>query len=134
MQIARIDHLVLTTRNLEKCIDFYTRVLGVPVIEHNGRYEIHFGAAKINIHQRPGEFQPAAKVPQPGALDFCLITTTPIDTVAAEIKTTHWPIELGPIARHGALGAMTSVYLRDPDGNLVEIAHYDGNALEAQRD
>lgn len=128
MQIARIDHLVLTTRDLERCVDFYGRVLGVPIVERNGRYEIRLGSTKINIHQRPGEFQPVAAIPQAGALDFCLVADTSIERVIAEVRERGWPIELGPVARHGALGAMTSIYLRDPDGNLVEIAHYDESA------
>lgn len=132
MNISRLDHLVLTSGDLRKTIDFYGRVLGLPVIERNGRFEIHLGTMKINIHARPGEFLPAAADPRPGTLDFCLVTQDRLEDVLAALVREDWPVELGPVARHGALGPMQSLYLRDPDGNLVEIARYDDPSVPDQ--
>ena len=92
--------------------------------ERDGRGAFSFGARKINVHPRPAEFSPAAERPLPGSLDFCLITTDDIEAVKAELIAEGVPIVAGVVDRNGARGPMRSVYARDPDGNLVEIAQY----------
>lgn len=124
MKIENIDHIVLITAALEPCLHFYTYILGMKHVEWDGRHALSFGVHKFNIHTRKGEFQPAAKVPEYGSLDVCLIVEDDIHALKAEIERKGWPVELGPVTRHGALGEMQSLYLRDPDGNLIELAHY----------
>ena len=124
MKIERFDHLVITTADLAACVDFYTRVLGMEHRESDGRHALYFGRQKINIHVGKAQFLPAAKHPEFGSADFCLIADEPIESVKAEIEAQGWPVELGVVARSGALGPIRSVYVRDPDGNLVEIAEY----------
>lgn len=122
MRISGIDHVVLTTASLERCLDFYGRVLGLECVKANGRWAVRFGRAKLNIHVRPGEFQPAAALPAPGALDLCLLVEGPLEDALAEVEAARWPIELGIVERNGARGPMRSFYVRDPDGNLIELA------------
>ena len=124
MKIERFDHLVITTADLAACVDFYTRVLGMEYRESGGRHALYFGWQKINVHVGKAQFLPAAKSPECGSADFCLIASGPIESVKAEIEAAGWPVELGVVARSGALGPIRSVYVRDPDGNLVEIAEY----------
>lgn len=124
MNIDRFDHLVLTTADLGACVDFYTRVLGMEHREESGRHAFFFGAQKINVHCRKAQFLPAARNPEYGSADFCLIVREPVETVKAEIESKGWPVELGVVARTGAIGPIRSVYIRDPDGNLVELAEY----------
>lgn len=124
MRIADFDHLVLTTADPESCRRFYCGALGMEYRERDGRGAFYFGACKINIHARPAEFLPAAERPLPGSLDFCLITADDIETVKAELIARGVPIVAGVVGRNGARGPMRSVYVRDPDGNLVEIAQY----------
>ena len=124
MQLQRFDHLVLTTQNLDACLHFYVEILGMRHLESNGRHALYFGQQKINIHTRKGEFQPAAAVPTYGSLDLCLITDTELTQVKDELVQKGWPILEGIVERSGALGKMDSLYLRDPDGNLIELAHY----------
>lgn len=126
--IDRIDHLVLTVRDLEAALRFYERVLGVRIVPPpggRGPTAIAFGRQKINIHVAGHEFEPKATRPTVGAGDFCLITDEAIETVLAHLEASGVAVELGPVPRYGALGKMTSVYFRDPDGNLVEVAKYD---------
>lgn len=125
MKVKAIDHLVITTSNLEKCLAFYVGILGMELDESNNRYALRFGKSKFNIHTRKAEFLPAAQNPTYGSLDLCLIVDTFIDEIVKEIKDKGYPIEEGPVIRHGALGAMQSVYLRDYDGNLIEISSYN---------
>ena len=125
--IDRIDHFVLTVRSLETTLAFYERVLGVARESLPGRpASLKFGRQKINVHEAHRTFEPKAGYPTPGAGDFCLITLRPIDEVVAHLKQCGVAIEVGPVARNGAEGPMMSVYFRDPDANLVEIARYDG--------
>jgi catechol 2,3-dioxygenase-like lactoylglutathione lyase family enzyme len=124
--IERIDHLVLTVRSLETTLRFYERVLGITRELLPGRpAALKFGQQKINVHEVDRTFEPKAAHPVPGPGDFCLITQKPIEDVIAHLRSCDVAIELGPVARTGALEAMTSVYIRDPDENLVEIARYD---------
>jgi catechol 2,3-dioxygenase-like lactoylglutathione lyase family enzyme len=125
--IDRIDHLVLTVRDLAASLHFYERVLGarvVPPYKGRGPTAIAFGRQKINLHVSGKEFEPKAANPAVGAGDFCLITEAPVEAVMQHLATCGIAVELGPVPRNGALGPMTSVYFRDPDGNLVEVAKY----------
>jgi catechol 2,3-dioxygenase-like lactoylglutathione lyase family enzyme len=127
MNIDRIDHLVLTVRDIEATCAFYTRVLGMEAVSFGGgRRALQFGRQKINLHQSGKEFEPKAQFPTPGSADFCLITQVPLDQVVAHLHACNVPIVEGPAPKTGATGAMLSVYLRDPDGNLVEISNYTG--------
>jgi catechol 2,3-dioxygenase-like lactoylglutathione lyase family enzyme len=125
--IDRIDHLVLTVRDLAASLRFYERVLGARVVPpYNGRgpTAVAFGRQKINLHVAGKAFEPKATTPTVGAGDFCLITEAPIEAVVRHLASCGIAVELGPVPRIGALGPMTSVYFRDPDGNLVEVAKY----------
>jgi len=124
MEIEGIDHFVITTGDLAACLDFYGKLLGLPIDAKNGRYAIRLGARKINIHTRPGEFQPAAASPAPGTQDFCLTVRGDIRAIRDDLVSRGADVTLGPVLRHGARGEMDSIYLRDPDGNLVELAVY----------
>jgi len=127
--IASIDHVVITTANETQCIDFYTRVLGMRLESFkagDGRMRLAFvfGQQKINLHVKGSEFEPRAHLPVPGAVDLCFIADCPLDQAIARLNAQHWPILEGPVARTGARGPIRSVYLRDPDLNLIEISEY----------
>jgi len=125
--IDHLDHVVITTAHLDKCIDFYTRILGMKLEEFSGgRLALKFGEQKFNLHVKGKEFEPKATVPMPGALDFCLIATIPLDEVIARFGDLGVPIIVGPVAKTGAAYPLRSVYIRDPDGNLVEISERAG--------
>jgi catechol 2,3-dioxygenase-like lactoylglutathione lyase family enzyme len=125
MKIHRIDHLVLTVKDIERTCAFYESVLGFEVATFGqGRKALQFGRQKLNLHQQGKEFEPKAAVPTPGAIDLCFVTDTPIDKVRRELEENHVSIEQGPVERTGAVGRLLSIYLRDPDGNLIEIANY----------
>ena len=120
-----MDHLVLTVADLEITIDFYSRVLGMEVIKPaEGPRAVTFGQQKINLHQYGSEFEPKAVHPTPGSGDLCFITDVPLSEIIAHFVALNVPLELGPVERIGAVGRMMSVYVRDPDGNLIEIATY----------
>ncbi|MGY2271483.1 MULTISPECIES: VOC family protein [Pseudomonas] len=121
--IDHLDHLVLTTIDLTVCKDFYTRVMGMRLETFgNGRVAFRFGNQKINVHERGHEFEPKAHLPVPGALDLCFIASIPLEAVIAHLKAETWPIIEGPVLRTGATGPIRSVYVRDPDLNLIEIS------------
>ncbi|KQW87466.1 lactoylglutathione lyase [Massilia sp. Root418] len=121
--IDRLDHLVLTTRDRERCIDFYTRVLGMQLEAFGaGRVAFKYGVQKINLHEYGKEFLPKAAQPTPGSLDLCFIASIPLDEVIARLAQLAVPIEEGPVARTGANWPIRSIYLRDPDRNLIEIS------------
>ncbi|GAA5166424.1 VOC family protein [Viridibacterium curvum] len=121
--IDHLDHLVLTTTDLDATVQFYTGVLGMRLETFgNGRFALKFGAQKINLHVRGGEFEPKAHLPVPGALDLCFIASIPLDAVIARVKESGWPIIEGPVLRTGATSKIRSIYLRDPDLNLIEIS------------
>jgi catechol 2,3-dioxygenase-like lactoylglutathione lyase family enzyme len=125
MRINRLDHLVLTVENLDATVDFYTRVLGMEELTFNGdRRALRFGDCKINLHQRGREFEPKAQRPTPGSADLCLVVENSIDAVAAELANLGVPIVEGPVRRTGASGPIISVYVRDPDDNLIELSNY----------
>src|SRR5689334_19895950 len=126
MRIDRIDHIVITAFDVERTIDFYTRVMGMKAITFGeGRRALEFGRQKINLHQAGREFEPKALKPVPGSLDLCFITGTPLADVAAHLKANGVVIAQGPVPKTGALGPMQSIYFRDPDGNLIEVSNYD---------
>ena len=126
--IDHLDHLVLTTCDEAACIDFYTRVLGMQLETFVGgtppvqRQAFKFGQQKINLHVRGKEFEPKAHLPVPGALDLCFIASVPLDEVMARVAQADWPIVEGPVLRTGATQKIRSIYLRDPDLNLIEIS------------
>jgi catechol 2,3-dioxygenase-like lactoylglutathione lyase family enzyme len=121
--ISALDHLVLTTAHRDACIDFYTRILGMSLQQFGeGRIAFGFGNQKINLHERGREFEPKAAIPTPGALDLCFIADRPLDEVIARLATLGVPIIEGPVERTGAISRLRSIYLRDPDDNLIEIS------------
>jgi catechol 2,3-dioxygenase-like lactoylglutathione lyase family enzyme len=122
--IDRLDHLVLTVREIEATCRFYGEVLGMRVVRWEGRTALQFGQQKINLHQAGSEFEPKAKRPTPGSGDFCLITKTPLAAVMRQLAKRGVAVEQGPVPKQGALGPMRSVYFRDPDDNLVEVSNY----------
>ena len=124
--ITRIDHFVLTVRSLDTTCAFYERVLGFRRVDEPGRpTALHFGPHKINVHEAGHTFEPKAKAPTPGAGDFCLITDRPLTGIKTHLEACGVAIELGPVERIGVQGPMTSLYFRDPDGNLIEVSAYD---------
>ena len=122
--LEQIDHIVLTVANIHATIDFYTEVLGMDVATFDGRTALRFGDQKINLHQRGHEFSPRAAHPIPGSGDLCFITLTPLEEVVSYLGALKVHIEEGPVERTGAVGKLRSVYIRDPDQNLIEIANY----------
>ena len=123
--IDHIDHIVLTTRDLQGCIRFYAEVLGMKLEKFaEGRLALKFGAQKINLHEWGKEFEPRAHVAAPGTLDLCFIASAPLKNVMEKLKGAGIPILEGPVKKTGAMGPMQSVYVRDPDLNLVEISVY----------
>ena len=123
--IDRIDHIVLTVHDLDRTIAFYRRILGMePVTFAGGRRGLAFGRQKLNLHQAGREFEPKALKPNPGAIDLCFISTTPLEQVIAHLESEGVHVIEGPVPKTGALGPMSSVYFRDPDGNLIEVSNY----------
>ena len=126
--IDHLDHLVLTTAKESECIDFYTRVLGMQLESFVGgtppveRKAFKFGSQKINLHIKGKEFEPKAHIPSPGSLDLCFIADRPLAEVVARLEEAQWPILEGPVMRTGATSKIMSVYVRDPDLNLIEIS------------
>jgi catechol 2,3-dioxygenase-like lactoylglutathione lyase family enzyme len=125
MQIARLDHLVLTVADIAKTCDFYTKVLGMEVVQFGeGRSALRFGQQKINLHATNNIPGLVADKPTAGSGDLCFITETPVAEVVTHLTACGVPIIAGPGPRAGAIGPITSVYIRDPDQNLVEISNY----------
>jgi catechol 2,3-dioxygenase-like lactoylglutathione lyase family enzyme len=121
--IDHLDHIVLTTIDRDACVRFYTEVLGMRYEPFGaGRSALHFGSQKINLHERGREFEPKAHLPVPGALDLCFIASVPLEQVIARLAAHQWPIIEGPVMKTGATGPIRSVYVRDPDLNLIEIS------------
>ena len=124
--VDRLDHMVLTCSDLEMTASWYQRVLGMEreEFDENRRTALKFGGQKINLHQKGQEARPNARAAAPGTADLCFITAVGTEDVVEHLRDCSVAVELGPVARAGALGPMRSVYCRDPDGNLVEIATY----------
>ena len=126
MRIDRLDHLVLTVRDVDVTCSFYVRVLGMQIFTFGeARKALAFGRQKINLHQAGREFEPKAALPTPGSADLCLITDVPLDEVIAHLGACGVAVVEGPVMRTGATGPIRSVYFRDPDGNLIEVSNYD---------
>ena len=124
MRVLRMDHVVLTCRDVDATIAWYERALGMRAVAFaEGRRALAFGDQKLNLHQAGREFEPKASVPTPGAIDLCFTTDVPLTEVAAHLSREGIAVEVGPVAKTGARGALRSLYVRDPDGNLVEIAN-----------
>ena len=121
--IKSIDHVVLTTRDLDKCLDFYTRILGMQLERYGeGRIALRFGDHKFNVHPPGYVAGIRARTPTPGSLDLCFLADRPLDEIIAHLKRENVTIVEGPSNRAGARFTIRSVYVRDPDGNLVEIS------------
>lgn len=124
MRLDQIDHLVLTVRDLGETIAFYTRVLGMEEVTFGEkRKALAFGTQKINLHEAGREFEPKALHPKPGSADLCFLTAEPLDRVVKHMENCGVDILEGPVERTGAQGPLESIYIRDPDGNLIEIAN-----------
>jgi catechol 2,3-dioxygenase-like lactoylglutathione lyase family enzyme len=127
MRIDSLDHLVLTVADVDATCAFYRRALGMEVVTFaGGRKALSFGRQKINLHPYGHEFDPKADRPTPGSGDLCLLTAVPIDQVIAHLDAERVAIIEGPVRRTGASGPILSVYFRDPDGNLIEVANAAG--------
>ncbi len=123
IMITSLDHLVLTVRDLDATVRFYVDGLGMELRGFGaGRKALHFGPQKINLHLAGREFEPKAARPTPGSADLCFLTEQPLAEIARHLEGLGHPVIEGPVARTGAAGPITSIYLRDPDGNLIEIA------------
>ena len=122
--IDHLDHLVLTVADIDATVAFYTSALGMELATFGDRKALRFGEQKINLHQAGKEFEPKAEHPTPGSGDLCFITKTPLEDVISHLKARIGAIELGPVERAGAVGEMRSIYIRDPDLNLIEISNY----------
>jgi catechol 2,3-dioxygenase-like lactoylglutathione lyase family enzyme len=127
--IDHVDHIVLTTRDKAACIRFYTEVLGMKLVSFKTpteeRLAFAFGSQKINLHVWGREFTPRAHVASPGSLDLCFIASVPLDQVIGTLEKKGVKIIEGPVRKTGAVGPIRSVYVRDPDLNLVEISVYE---------
>ena len=126
-QLTTLDHLVLTVADINITIQFYTTALGMihmpfTVADGTTRHALGFGTMKINLHQRGAEFEPKARTAQSGSADLCFLTDTPLPQWQAHLTKHNVPIEIGPVPRTGATGPIMSLYLRDPDGNLIEVS------------
>ena len=121
--ISSLDHLVLTVRDPDATVRFYVEGLGMELREFGeGRKALHFGSQKINLHLAGGEFEPKAARPTPGSADLCFLTARPLAEISERLVSLGCPVLEGPVARTGASGPLLSIYIRDPDGNLIEIA------------
>jgi catechol 2,3-dioxygenase-like lactoylglutathione lyase family enzyme len=120
--IRSLDHLVLTVADVEAAVAFYERVGMRREVFGGDRVALRFGSQKINLHQAGAEIEPHARVPTPGSADLCLLVDGPLEQVERELRDADIAIELGPVPRTGATGPIRSLYIRDPDGNLIELA------------
>ena len=123
MQIESLDHVVLTVADIENTCTFYEAVLGLTHVEKDGRHALHFGSQKLNLHQKDHTFEPKAQHPTPGSADLCFLTAVPMPSVLLHLARCDVPVVEGPGERSGAIGRLLSVYIRDLDANLVEIAN-----------
>ncbi|PZV08762.1 MAG: VOC family virulence protein [Leptolyngbya sp.] len=123
MQIAVLDHLVLTVADISLTREFYQSVLGMAVVTFgDDRQALQYGQQKINLHQAGASFAPQAQIPTPGSADLCFLIAGSLEAAIAHLQTCGVPIVAGPVSRTGATGRLLSIYLRDPDGNLIELS------------
>lgn len=124
MKIDSLDHFVLTVKNIDATSAFYSKVLGMEIVTFgNGRKALSFGSQKINLHEHGNEFEPKAWLPTPGSADLCFITSVPLPDVIKHLSSCGVTVIDGPVQRTGAKGSVMSVYLRDPDMNLIEVSN-----------
>ena len=129
-EISSIDHIVMTVADMSKTIDFYCSVLGTTMIEFvpptggPARKSLHFGKQKINLHHAASPYVPHAKAPKAGSVDLCFISSQPLDDWQRHLANHDVSVEEGPVRKTGANGTLMSLYIRDPDGNLIEISNY----------
>jgi len=128
VQLEQLDHLVLTVADIDASVAFYTQVLGMQAEQFHPadgttRWALKIGAQKINLHQAGQEFEPKATAPTPGSADLCFLSPTPLDDWLDHLSKTQNDVIAGPINRTGANGPLRSIYMRDPDGNLIEISN-----------
>ena len=129
-EISSIDHIVMTVADVSKTIDFYCSVLGTKVVEFlpptggGARMSLHFGKQKINLHDAASPYVPHAKAPKAGSIDLCFISAQSLDEWQTHLDNHCVSVEEGPVRKTGANGALMSLYIRDPDGNLIEISNY----------
>jgi catechol 2,3-dioxygenase-like lactoylglutathione lyase family enzyme len=124
MKIKSIDHLVLTVTDISRTCSFYAEILQMEEVTFlNDRKALKFGDQKINLHLKGQEFEPKARKPTAGSLDICLTVATPLHEVTSELQAKDIRIELGPVKRTGANHTLISIYIRDPDGNLIELSN-----------
>lgn len=126
--VQSLDHLVLTVRDLDATLAFYTEVLGMTAeqftpADGTQRWALRFGSQKINLHRAGAEFLPKAQRPTPGSADLCFLTETPLADWQAHLRARKIAVEDGPVRRSGAEGPILSLYLRDPDGALIELSN-----------
>jgi len=125
VRIARLDHIVLTVRDIGESCAFYQNILGIEVKRFaGGRLALHFGNQKINLHRAGSEFDPKAARPTPGSADLCLVLDSTLAEAMATLRSEKIELIEGPVERTGAVGPMRSIYFRDPDGNLIEVSEY----------
>jgi len=121
--IASLDHLVLTVADIDATVVFYRDVLGMEAVTFgDGRTALAYGSQKINLHRAGQEFEPKSARPTPGSADLCFLLDVPLDTARGRLREAGIPVEEGPVARTGATGPLRSLYIRDPDGNLIELS------------
>jgi len=126
VKVKRIDHLVLTVKNIDATIDFYTSVMGMEkIVFGEGRTALSFGDQKINLHQLDNEFEPKARSVESGSADLCFIISQPISQAIEHLAACNIQVIEGPVNRTGAIGEIVSAYFRDPDGNLIEVSNYE---------
>ena len=124
MELTKLDHLVLTVREIEETVQFYKNVLGMEsIVFGEGRIALKFGEQKINLHEVGNEFKPTAMKPTPGSADICFITPTPLKEAINHVDACGIEIIEGPVNRTGANSLLLSFYFRDPSGNLIEVAN-----------
>ncbi len=126
--VQSLDHLVLTVGDLDATLAFYTEVLGMRAerfspADGSQRWALRFGTQKINLHEAGAEFLPKARQPTTGSADLCFLTETPLADWQAHLRARNIPVEDGPVRRNGAEGPILSLYLRDPDGALIELSN-----------
>ena len=121
--LERLDHLVLTVGSIDAAVDFYTEVLGMDLVMLEGRKNLTFGVQTVKLHQRGHELSPHAAHATPGSADLCFVTPVPLEEVIEYLAALKIHVELGPVERTSGVGKLRSVYIRDPDRNLIKISN-----------